>query len=207
MWTLLCPLKRANPTRFPVAQRPSFLRHKLQLHTARQMGHDQFCKVSARNTLIHARRVYLLKRQPRGGASLTGGSEMFCEWKRVISLWWKVRGKVKVQIWGQLLPQTLVFKKKQNTSLFSFTQIKLQLLAHPHHVMMSVLSRFIFFSSDVRTCGKDCEKCGFLLLSELESNILPFKWFHLLHYMTSFSPRSCLHGDRTFVIAAKLWNS
>lgn len=44
LWTLLWPLKRANPTRLPVAQRPSFFRHKLQLHIPRQMGHDQVYK-------------------------------------------------------------------------------------------------------------------------------------------------------------------
>lgn len=71
-------------------------------------------------------------------------------------------------------------------------------------------SRFCFMLLDVTICCKDCEKGGFLKLSELESTTLPFKQFYLLlllQYMTSVSPRFCLHGDRAFAVADKLWNS
>lgn len=83
-----------------------------------------------------------------------------------------------------------------------------KLFAQTLYGCLKTMALFCFMLWDVTTGCKDCEKGRFLMLPELESTILPFKWFYLLlQYMTSISPRFCLHGDRAFVVAAKLWNT
>lgn len=83
-----------------------------------------------------------------------------------------------------------------------------KLLAQTLNGCLKTTSLFCFMLLDVANCCKDCEKGGFLMLSEPESTILSSKWFYLLlQYMTSISPSFCLHGDWAFIVTAKLWNS
>lgn len=72
------------------------------------MGHDQFCKVSARKAIIHASLVYsALKLQHWAGVGLTGFRDVLPMKTHSIV----VVKIAQVLIWSQLLAQTLVFIK------------------------------------------------------------------------------------------------